>query len=91
MTVEVYTATRGESLGNTGPKDVANIIVDNTHYKVREGDWVVSDLKSAVGVDASKVLAEISPHGLNDLDDGNVVHVRDGTRLMSHARTGASS
>lgn len=74
-----------------GGKDKANIIVDNVHHKVRDGAWVVSDLKAAVGVDAGKVLAEITPSGLNDLDDSATIQVRDGMRFMSHARTGASS
>jgi hypothetical protein len=77
--------------GQGGGRDTANIVVDNVHHKVREGAWVVSDLKAAVGVDASKVLAEITPRGLNDLEDTESIKVRDGMRFMSHARTGASS
>lgn len=81
----------GGNPGQGGGKDKANIVVDNVHHKVREGSWVVSDLKAAVGVDAGKVLAEITPRGLNDLEDGATIAVRDGMRFMSHARTGASS
>lgn len=81
----------GQGGGNGGSKDKANIIVDNVRHKVREGAWVVSDLKATAGVDPSKVLAEITPHGLNDLDDTGSIQVGDGMRFMSHARTGASS
>lgn len=78
--------------GNPGHgKDEANIIIDNKHYKVRAGDWIVHDLKSEAGVDPAKVLAEIKPSGLLDLEDGARITVRDGMRFMSHARSGASS
>lgn len=67
------------------------IIVDDQRHAVREGAWVVRDLKAAVGVDPAKVLAEITPHGLNDLADDATIELKDGLRFMSHARTGGSS
>jgi hypothetical protein len=84
----------GPGGGNPGPgggdKD-AHITVDNEPKKVREGDWVVSELKATVGVDPAKVLAEITPTGLIDLDDAAHIKVVDGERFMSHARKGGSS
>lgn len=77
--------------GHGGGKDEAHIIVDNVPKTVREGDWLVSALKEKVGVDAAKVLAEITPSGLVDLDDSAHIFVRDGMRFMSHARKGGSS
>jgi hypothetical protein len=77
--------------GKPGPGSEAHITVDNVPKTVRAGDWVVSDLKKAVGVDAAKVLAEITPSGLKDLDDGAHIQVRDGLRFMSHARSGGAS
>lgn len=67
------------------------IIVDDTKYEVRPGKWVVRDLKAAVGLDPAKVLAEITPHGLKDLDDNATIEVHEGERFMSHARSGGSS
>jgi hypothetical protein len=67
------------------------IIVDDQKHTVREGAWVVRDLKAAVGVDPAKVLAEITPHGLKDLADDATIELKDGQRFMSHARTGGSS
>lgn len=67
------------------------IIVDDRRHEVRAGSWVVSDLKAAVGVDPAKVLAEITPHGLKDLDDNATIEVREGERFMSHARSGGAS
>jgi hypothetical protein len=81
----------GGNPGHGGGKHEAHIIVDNDPKTVREGDWLVSNLKQTIGVDAAKVLAEISPGGLNDLDDTAHIDIRDGMRFMSHARTGGSS
>jgi hypothetical protein len=81
--------------GNPGPgggQQVAHIIVDSPPPKiVREGDWLVSALKQEVGVDPAKVLAEIIPSGLKDLEDTAHINVKDGMRFMSHARKGAAS
>lgn len=80
--------------GNPGPghgDNEAHIVVDNAPKTVRAGDWLVSDLKQKVGVDAAKVLAEVTPSGLKDLDDTAHIDVRDGMRFMSHARKGGSS
>ncbi len=67
------------------------IEVDTVKKEVRPGKWSVTDLKAEVGVDAAKVLAEITAHGLLDLDDGDHIGVHEHQRFMSHARTGASS
>lgn len=77
--------------GHGGGKDEAHIIVDNVPKTVREGEWLVSALKLEVGVDPAKVLAEITPSGLVDLEDTAHIHVRDGMRFMSHVRKGGSS
>lgn len=79
--------------GHPGPGDGGkiHIIVDNQPKDVRPGNWLVSDLKDEVGVDAAKVLAEITPTGLVDLEDIARIMLRDGMRFMSHVRKGGSS
>ena len=77
--------------GGGGSDHTVTIIVDDAPHKVRRGDWVVSALKAAVGVDPAKVLAKITPHGIKDLADDETIHVKDGERFMSHARSGGSS
>lgn len=77
--------------GNEKPEHTVEIIVDDARFTVRQGAWVVSALKAQVGVDAAKVLAEITPHGLKDLDDASTVGVHKDQRFMSHARSGGSS
>lgn len=75
------------------PKDphLVEITVDGTERSVRAGDWVVADLKAALEIDPAKVLAEITPHGLNDLDDGATIKVHNKDQFMTHARSGGSS
>ena len=68
-----------------------NIVVDDVRHSVRAGSWIVRDLKQQVGVDASKALAQITPHGLKDLQDDAKIGVHEGEQFMSHARTGGSS
>ncbi|MDX8480915.1 MULTISPECIES: hypothetical protein [Mesorhizobium] len=82
----------GHGGGNPGHgDDKVTILVDNAQRRVRGGQWIVSELKAEVGVDPAKILAEITPNGLKDLDDASTVTVREGSRFMSHARTGGSS
>lgn len=73
------------------PHHTVTILVDDEPFQVRPGAWEVSTLKAEVRVDPAKVLAEITPKGLVDLDDDKKVAVRDGQKFMSHARTGGSS
>lgn len=67
------------------------IVVDGNDRQVRPGQWVVRDLKSQLGIDPAKVLAEITPQGLKDLDDGATIEVHEKEQFMTHARSGGSS
>jgi len=67
------------------------ITVDRKPREVRAGKWVVAALKAALGIDPARVLAEVTAHGLKDLDDGAEIIVHGGEQFMTHARTGASS
>ncbi len=77
--------------GNQGVGHDVKIIVDDTPHTVRAGEWIVRDLKAAVGVDPAKVLALITPQGLRDLQDDGKVPAHEGEQFMSHARSGGSS
>lgn len=67
------------------------IVVDDVKHEVKPGKWIVRELKSKTGVDPAKVLAEITPQGLVDLDDDAKIGVHEKQRFMSHARSGGSS
>lgn len=58
---------------------------------VHPGEWQIQKLKELFGVPAEKVLAEITPDGLNDHPDDGRVRVFEGQKFMAHARGGGAS
>lgn len=83
--------TELQKKGDHPAEPKVTIAVDDHKYQVRPGKWIVRDLKAEVGVDPAKVLAEITPQGLKDLNDDGNVAVHEGQRFMSHVRSGGSS
>jgi hypothetical protein len=71
--------------------DLVTITVDGVDHRVRPGKWLVRDLKAKLGIDPAKVLAEITPQGLKDLDDNAEIEVHAHEKFMTHARSGGSS
>lgn len=67
------------------------IVLNGDDRQVRPGKWVVRDLKAYLEIDPAKVLAEITPSGLKDLDDGATIEVHEREKFMTHARTGGSA
>ncbi len=84
------TETHGNGNGNEH-HHLITIVVDGNDYQVRPGKWVVRDLKAQLGIDQAKVLAEITPQGLKDLDDNAEIEVHEKEQFMTHARSGGSS
>ncbi len=72
-------------------KDEVTIVVDGVDHRVRRGKWIVRDLKAKLGIDQAKVLAEITPQGLKDLDDNAEIELHEKEQFMTHARSGGSS
>jgi hypothetical protein len=58
---------------------------------VHPGQWQVRALKDLFGVDAAKVLAEITASGVNDLNDDDHIAVHEGQKFMAHVRGGGAS
>ena len=73
------------------PPDDVTVIVDGVPHHVRRGPWIVRDLKAALNIPAAKVLAQITPNGLVDLQDDAKIELHEGERFMTHARSGGSS
>ena len=71
--------------------DLVPITVDGIERLVRPGKWLVRELKAALDIDPAKVLAEITPQGLKDLDDNAEIEVHAHEKFMTHARSGGSS
>ena len=70
---------------------LVTIEVDGKESQVRPGKWRVRELKSQLGIDQAKVLAQITPQGLKDLDDESDIEVHEKEKFMTHARSGGSS
>ena len=72
-------------------KHLITINVDGEDLQVHSGKWIVSDLKTKLGIDAAKVLAEITPHGLKDLDDNAEIKPHEHDKFITHARSGGAA
>lgn len=73
---------------------LGKVILDgspSTPISVMLGAWRVSYLKEKLGVNQALVLALVKPFGLQDLDEDQIIEVKNRDRFVSHARSGAHS
>jgi hypothetical protein len=68
-----------------------SVTVDNVKHEVPRGEYIVSELKKLVGVDAARELDEVVHGELKPLDDNARIHIKGGEVFVSHVRTGGSS
>ncbi len=80
-----------EEIKQAEKKHLITINVDGEDLQVHSGKWIVSDLKTKLGIDAAKVLAEITPHGLKDLDDNAEIKPHEHDKFITHARSGGAA
>jgi len=80
-----------EELKHAEHDELVTITVDDVPRKVRRGKWLVRNLKAKLDIDPAKVLAEITPNGVKDLDDNQEIEVHAHEKFMTHARSGGSS
>jgi hypothetical protein len=73
-----------------GPHTIT-VTVDDQPKEVKPGNRLVSDFKSEVGVDASRVLTQFIDGEFKTLTDSDRVHPKGGEIFVSHVRTGGSS
>jgi hypothetical protein len=73
----------------TGP--IVTVTVDNQPKSVHRGDYVVSEFKKVVGVDASLELAEVIKGQLKGLADTEHVVIKGAEVFFSRVRKGGSS
>jgi len=67
------------------------VTIDNRTVEVQAREWVVSQLKAALSVDASRELERVVDGKLVPLDDNAKIHIRGGEVFVSHVRGGGSS
>lgn len=90
---ELNPITKGglEGHHHSHPGHEVTVSVDGVTHEVRRGDYVVSEFKRLVGVDAARELDEVVNGELRPLDDNSRVHIKGGEVFVSHVRTGGSS
>ena len=67
------------------------VTVDGVKHEVRKGDYIVSQFKKLVGVDAARELDEVVHGEFKPLDDNAHIDIKGGEIFVSHVRTGGSS
>jgi len=67
------------------------VTIDNRTVEVQSRQWMVSQLKDALGVDASRELEQMVDGKLVPLDDNAKIHIHGGEVFVSHVRGGGSS
>jgi len=67
------------------------VTVDGKERKVAPGDYIVSDFKSEVKVDAAKELEQLMSGKFEPLDDSATITIRGEETFLSHVRRGGSS
>jgi hypothetical protein len=77
--------------GERGHKKEVTVTVDGKHHKVPEGAYLVSELKTRVGVDPNRELDEVVHGEFKPLDDNKHIDIKGGEIFVSHARQGGSS
>jgi hypothetical protein len=67
------------------------VTIDNRIVQIQAREWVVSQLKTALGVDPSRELEQLVDGKLVQLDDNAKIHIRGHEVFVSHVRGGGSS
>lgn len=67
------------------------VTIDGTTKHIERGEYVVSELKKLLGVDASRALDEVVHGEFKPLDDSACIHIKGGEIFVSHVRDGGSS
>jgi hypothetical protein len=67
------------------------VTVDSRTVEIEAREWMVSKLKTALGVDQSRELEQVVDGKLVPLDDNSRIHIRAHEVFISHVRGGGSS
>ena len=67
------------------------VTIDNRNIEIQAREYIVWQLKEALGVDASRQLEQVLDGKLVPLDDKAKIHIRGGEVFVSHVRGGGSS
>lgn len=72
-------------------KKQVTVTLNGNPKQIDRGDYIVSHLKSVLGVDASQALDEVIGGEFKPLEDSQHITIKGGEVFVSHARHGGSS
>ena len=67
------------------------VTIDGKPKHIERGEYMVSELKKLLEVDASRALDEVVHGEFKPLDDSARIHIKGGEVFVSHVRDGGSS
>lgn len=67
------------------------VMIDGHPKEIRQGRYLVSELKSALGVSADLELDQVENGEFKPLDDNSHINVKEGDVFVSHVRRGGAS
>jgi hypothetical protein len=76
---------------NDHGKDVVTVTINGDDKNIHRGSYLVSELKTALGVEAAKELDEVIGGDFKPLDDTARITIKGGEAFVGHARRGGSS
>lgn len=77
--------------GQEGIGHKVAVTIDNRTVEIQSREYVVSQLKTALGVDPSREIEQVVEGKLVPLDDNAKIHIQGGEVFVSHVRGGGSS
>lgn len=72
-------------------KELVTVTINGNPKQIHRGNYIVSQLKSVLGVDASQALDEVIGGEFKPLEDNEHITIKGGEVFVSHARHGGSS
>lgn len=83
-------ADKNEGSGKEHGHEVA-VTIDGARKEIPSGEYLVSALKTKLGVPADYELDEVVHGEFRELKDSAHVHIKGGETFISHVRRGGSS
>ena len=72
-------------------KELVTVTINGNQKQIHRGNYIVAQLKTVLGVDASQALDEVVGGEFKPLDDNQHITIKGGEVFISHARHGGSS
>ena len=77
--------------GGKGDGHTIAVTIDGVHKEIKQGRYLVSDLKAKLSVSSDLELDEVVDGEFRPLADASNINVKNGDVFVSHVRRGGSS